>query len=63
MVVAMIALVAGATSVGVGRAAAPEPTPDTPEKRGCCSHHKGVCGCEGASAKCCDGTLSPTCGC
>lgn len=33
------------------------------ERRGCCSHHKGVCGCEGGRAKCCDGTLSPSCGC
>jgi len=34
-----------------------------PEHRGCCSHHQGVCGCEGGRAKCCDGTLSPSCGC
>lgn len=33
------------------------------ERRGCCSHHGGVCGCENGRAKCCDGTLSPTCGC
>lgn len=33
------------------------------ERRGCCSHHNGVCGCEGGRAKCCDGSLSPTCGC
>lgn len=33
------------------------------ERRGCCSHHRGVCGCEGGRAKCCDGELSPTCGC
>ncbi len=32
-------------------------------RRGCCSHHKGVCGCQGGRAACCDGTLSPTCGC
>lgn len=32
-------------------------------RRGCCSHHGGVCGCENGRAKCCDGTLSPTCGC
>ena len=31
--------------------------------RGCCSWHGGVCGCSGASALCCDGTPSPTCGC
>jgi len=33
------------------------------QHRGCCSHHHGVCGCEGGRAKCCDGELSPTCGC
>lgn len=39
--------------------------PNTPEdgRRGCCSHHSGVCGCSGGRASCCDGTLSPTCGC
>lgn len=31
--------------------------------RGCCSSHGGVCGCSGGRAKCCDGTLSPTCQC
>jgi len=35
----------------------------TLEKRGCCSWHGGVCGCENGRAKCCDGTLSPSCGC
>ena len=33
------------------------------EKRGCCSHHKGVCGCKDGRALCCDNKLSPTCGC
>jgi hypothetical protein len=33
------------------------------EKRGCCSHHHGVCGCSGQVAMCCDGSPSPTCGC
>ena len=37
--------------------------PEPLERRGCCSHHHGVCGCEGGSLKCCDGSLSPTCGC
>ena len=32
-------------------------------RRGCCSHHGGVCGCSGGRATCCDGQLSPTCGC
>jgi hypothetical protein len=33
------------------------------ERRGCCSHHKGVCGCSVDRAVCCDGALSPSCGC
>lgn len=32
-------------------------------RSGCCSHHGGVCGCDGGRARCCDGALSPTCGC
>ena len=31
--------------------------------QGCCSHHKGVCGCGGYRLLCCDGTLSPSCEC
>jgi hypothetical protein len=33
------------------------------ERSGCCSWHSGVCGCAGNRAQCCDGTLSPSCGC
>lgn len=33
------------------------------EKRGCCSHHHGVCGCEDGVTRCCDGSPSPTCTC
>lgn len=32
-------------------------------QRGCCSWHKGVCGCRNGRVVCCDGTLSPTCTC
>lgn len=32
-------------------------------KSGCCSWHGGVCGCENDRSVCCDGSLSPTCGC
>ncbi len=32
-------------------------------RRGCCSWHGGVCGCSYGRARCCDGTLSPSCGC
>jgi hypothetical protein len=33
-------------------------------RRGCCSHHGGVCGCAPSGRQqCCDGTLSPTCTC
>lgn len=34
-----------------------------PERQGCCSWHGGVCGCSGGRAQCCDGSLSPSCGC
>jgi hypothetical protein len=36
---------------------------DPESGRGCCSWHGGVCGCAGGRAKCCDGSLSPSCGC
>ena len=33
-------------------------------QRGCCSHHRGVCGCsDDGRAICCDNTYSPSCGC
>lgn len=33
-------------------------------KRGCCSHHGGVCGCTSYGKQlCCDGTASPSCTC
>ena len=34
-------------------------------RRGCCSHHGGVCGCDNDKDRivCCDGTYSPTCTC
>lgn len=34
-----------------------------PLQRGCCSHHRGVCGCDDGRDVCCDGSYSPTCGC
>ena len=34
-----------------------------PSLSGCCSHHRGVCGCGGSYVVCCDATFSPTCGC
>lgn len=33
------------------------------EKRGCCSHHHGVCGCSDNVVICCDKSPSPTCTC
>lgn len=33
------------------------------DRRGCCSHHGGVCGCSQGRAVCCDGSYSPSCGC
>ena len=35
----------------------------TVQRSGCCSHHGGVCGCSAGRALCCDGSLSPSCGC
>lgn len=35
----------------------------TEQRQGCCSWHGGVCGCQNGRALCCDGTLSPSCGC
>lgn len=33
-------------------------------RSGCCSHHGGVCGCDGAGMqRCCDGASSPSCAC
>lgn len=32
-------------------------------QRGCCSWHKGVCGCSGGRVTCCDGSTSPSCTC
>ncbi len=32
-------------------------------KRGCCSWHRGVCGCSGGRIQCCDGSTSPRCTC
>lgn len=44
--------------------ASPElPDQDILAGRGCCSWHQGVCGCAGGRAQCCDGSLSPSCGC
>jgi hypothetical protein len=30
---------------------------------GCCHYNKGVCGCEGGRARCCDGKVSASCRC
>lgn len=32
-------------------------------RSGCCSWHRGVCGCQAGRVVCCDGTLSPSCTC
>lgn len=57
-------LIAGAMFVLFTSVATIQPSgsPDV-EKSGCCSWHGGVCGCEGGRAVCCDGILSPSCGC
>lgn len=33
------------------------------KRQGCCSRHKGVCGCKEGKVVCCDETLSPSCKC
>lgn len=38
-------------------------SPEELAQRGCCSWHKGVCGCSNGRVRCCDGTLSPSCTC
>jgi hypothetical protein len=46
--------------------AGPQSFPEIEEvKRGCCSHHNGVCGCNASAGRqlCCDGSTSPSCGC
>ena len=32
-------------------------------RRGCCSHHRGVCGCSLGVVRCCDGWLNSSCAC
>ncbi len=59
---ALALFVAGLVSMGVGQAASNSVAPVIANS-GCCSHHKGVCGCSDGRAVCCDNTLSPTCGC
>lgn len=49
-------------AAGLGGAASALTPPPT-SHQGCCSFHGGVCGCGGARLLCCDGQLSPSCGC
>ncbi len=74
-IVLVLALVAGAQAekeMPKGKDAAPvcvqpvgKDAADVLElaRRGCCSWHGGVCGCSNGRAVCCDGSLSPSCGC
>ncbi len=39
------------------------PANDQEFRAGCCSRHGGACGCAKEGLRCCDGTISPTCGC
>jgi hypothetical protein len=57
------ALSALCVAAGLGLALSTSASPNDSERRGCCSHHQGVCGCSSKRAACCDGTLSPSCGC
>jgi hypothetical protein len=64
-VVGALALVVGlAWTYGDGAATNRTRTEVAPYgQSGCCSHHKGKCGCSGGYVLCCDGTISPTCTC
>lgn len=44
-------------------ASSPQMTIWQEARSGCCSWHGGVCGCSAGRALCCDGQLSPSCGC
>jgi hypothetical protein len=61
----LVMLLVVGLGVGFGVGAYSSTQPRIVEHQGCCSHHEGVCGCtgDGKHAKCCDGTLSPSCGC
>jgi hypothetical protein len=56
-------LAAMLASLAVYAIAPNAPAFEPPARRGCCSHHQGVCGCEGGRTICCDGVTSPTCTC
>lgn len=63
-----IGLLGTMLAIGSAELSCPTPFPKNvelleAERRGCCSHHGGVCGCEKGRALCCDGRLSPSCGC
>ena len=38
-------------------------TDNEEQRKGCCSHHGGVCGCRNGKTVCCDDSLSPSCRC
>ena len=61
----LVVFAASATATATAPAPATgDPAIDEGEpRRGCCSHHGGVCGCGGDTLRCCDGTDSPTCEC
>jgi len=57
-------MIAGLLAVSCLYISAPSgAVPEPPSKRGCCSHHQGVCGCSGGQTQCCDGSASPSCTC
>jgi hypothetical protein len=58
-----VMLLIGCLAIGFSVGAYSKPRPSRVEHRGCCSHHGGECGCKEGHDLCCDGSLSPTCGC
>lgn len=58
LVIALLFITATATPLAMASLC----DPLSADKRGCCSHHNGVCGCNQVTGmqRCCDGTDSPS---
>ena len=67
LIIGLLLLVTGAITFATikGNRAFGRCTTEQSQKAGCCSRHGGVCGCnkDAHKLKCCDGTLSKSCGC
>jgi len=65
LIVSLLALNAFTAPMAYADACDPASIVAASDKRGCCSHHNGVCGCNSNTGmqRCCDGTDSPSCRC